>query len=103
MRFFICFFQIFLKVLESTVRQRTGWNKLTIKLAQIKKHMKMLQFYEVNFGIRVRQNIGQISSVKPKKIDMCRFVTMKAVHSTEKELHVINSLIIEFDAHVYFF
>ena len=44
----------------------------------------MLHFYEVNFGIRIRQNIGQISSVKPKKIDMSRFVTMKAVHSTEK-------------------
>ena len=27
----------------------------------------MLHFYEVNFGIRIRQNIGQISSVKPKK------------------------------------
>ena len=44
----------------------------------------MLHFYEVNFGIRIRQNIGQISSVKPKKKDMSRFVTMKVVHSTEK-------------------
>ena len=44
----------------------------------------MLHFYEVNFGIRIRQNIGQISSVKPKKIDMFRFVTRKVVHSTEK-------------------
>ena len=46
----------------------------------------MLHFYEVNFGIRIRQNVGQISSVKPKikKKDMSRFATMKVVHSTEK-------------------
>ena len=36
------------------------------------------------FGIRIGQNIGQISSVKPKKIDMSRFITMKVVHSTKK-------------------
>ena len=42
----------------------------------------MLHFYEVHFGIRIRQNIGLISSVKPKKY-MSRFVTMKVVHSTE--------------------
>ena len=62
----------------------------------------MLHFYEVNFGIRIRQNIGQISSVKPKK-KISLFVTMKVVHSIEKQLHVINSLIFKFDAHVYFF
>ena len=44
----------------------------------------MLHFYEVHFGIRIRQNVCQISSVKPKKKDMSRFVTRKVVHSTEK-------------------
>ena len=44
----------------------------------------MLHFHEVNFGIRIRQNIGQISSVKQKKKDMSRFVTMKVVHLIEK-------------------
>ena len=35
----------------------------------------MLHFYEVNFGIRIRQNIGQISSVKPKKryVSFCHY------------------------------
>ena len=46
----------------------------------------MLHFYEINFGIRIRQNIDQISSVKSKKKDMSRFVTMKVVHSIEKLL-----------------
>ena len=45
----------------------------------------MLHFYEVNFGIRIRQNIGQISSVKPKK-KISLYVTMKVVHSIEKQL-----------------
>ena len=27
----------------------------------------MLDFHEVNFGVRTRENIGQISSVKPKE------------------------------------
>ena len=45
----------------------------------------MLHFYEVNFGIRIRKNLGQISSAKPKKKkDMSRFATMKVVHSIEK-------------------
>ena len=35
----------------------------------------MLHFYEVNFGIRIRQNIGEISSVKPKKryVSLCHY------------------------------
>ena len=35
----------------------------------------MLHFYEVNFGIRIRQNICQISSVKPKKkyVSFCHY------------------------------
>ena len=33
----------------------------------------MLHFYEVNFGVRIRPNIGQISSVKPKKKNMSRW------------------------------
>ena len=28
----------------------------------------MFHFYEVNFGIRIRQNIAQISPVKPKYV-----------------------------------
>ena len=44
----------------------------------------MLHFYEVNFGIRIRQKLGQISSAKPKKKDMSCFTTMKVVHSIEK-------------------
>ena len=31
----------------------------------------MLHFYEVNFGIRIRKNLGQISSAKPKKKKRC--------------------------------
>ena len=30
----------------------------------------MLHFYEVNFGVEIRQNIGQMSSVKAKKKDV---------------------------------
>ena len=33
----------------------------------------MLPFYEVHFGIRIRQNVCQISSVKPKKKDIVSF------------------------------
>ena len=33
----------------------------------------MLHFYEVNFGIRIRQHIAQISSVKPKYVLFCHF------------------------------
>ena len=36
----------------------------------------MLHFYEVNFGIKIRQNIGQISSVEPKKkryVSFCHY------------------------------
>ena len=36
----------------------------------------MLHFYKVNFGIKIRQNIGQISSLKPKKkryVSFCHY------------------------------
>ena len=36
----------------------------------------MLHSYEVNFGTRIRQNIGQISSAKPKKkkdVSFCHY------------------------------
>ena len=35
----------------------------------------MLPFYEVHFGIRIRQNVCQISSVKPKKkyVSFCHY------------------------------
>ena len=41
----------------------------------------MLDFHEVNFGVRTRENIGQISSVKPSK-KICH-VTMTAVYSKD--------------------
>ena len=58
----------------------------------------MLHFYEVNFGIRIRQNIGQISSVKPKKknVSFCHYeggpLNRKLV-ITSSTLSLLNSML----------
>ena len=59
----------------------------------------MLHFYEVNFGIRIRQNIGQISSVKPKKryVSFCHYegspLNRKAVITSSTTLSLLNLML----------
>ena len=44
----------------------------------------MLDFHEVNFGVRTRENIGQISSVKPKETICLVTVSVAEVRSDIK-------------------
>ena len=58
----------------------------------------MLHFYEVNFGIRIRQNIGQISSVKPKKryVSFCHYeggALNRKVVTTSSALSFLNLML----------
>ena len=52
----------------------------------------MLDFHEVNFGVRTRENIGQISSVKPKETICLVTVSVAEVRSdikiTKKHTHI---------------
>ena len=52
------FYQIFYKIVQSKIHERSDWNKLTTKLAQIQKHTNMFDFYEANFEVKIRQNIS---------------------------------------------
>ena len=59
----------------------------------------MLHFYEVNFGIIISQNIGQIGSVKPKKkryVSLCHYEDgplNKKVVITSSALPLLNLLL----------
>ena len=63
----------------------------------------MLHFYEVHFGIRIRQNIGQISSVKPKKKIYVSFCHYEGGPLNRKVVTRHQLSLFECDAHVYFF
>ena len=63
---------------------------MTTKLAQIKEHTKMFDFYEVNFEFKARQNVGQICETIKNK-DMSRLVTIKAGYSKDASSRVSSS------------
>ena len=52
----------------------------------------MLDFYEVNCEVKIRQNIGQICETIKNK-DMSRLVTMKEAYSCDVSSRVISSFI----------
>ena len=53
----------------------------------------MLDFYEVNFEVKIRQNIGQICESIKNKAMSC-LATMKAAYSKDVSSRVILSFII---------
>ena len=88
--FLYLFYQIFYKVLEPTVHQRSGRKKLTTKQAQITEHPKIFDFSKVNFEFKARQNVGEICETIKNK-DMSRLVTIKAVYSKDASSRVSSS------------